>query len=78
MNFFNFHLYCANLCLSVLFMFHSVCVYLAQWKVHVRRPGVIALQNKHTSAHWLAIRDGATIGHVECIVYKFTANCKFT
>lgn len=36
----------------------------AQWKVHVRRPGVIALQNMHTSQHWLAIRDGKTIGNV--------------
>ena len=36
----------------------------AQWKVHVRKPGVIALQNMHTPAHWLAIRDGKTIGNV--------------
>ena len=42
----------------------SVCLSAAQWKVHVRRPGVIALQNIHTSEHWLAIRDGKTIGNV--------------
>ena len=40
----------------------------AQWKVHVRRPGVIALQNVHTSENWLAIRDGKTIGNV-CTLY---------
>jgi hypothetical protein len=37
----------------------------AQWKVHLRRPGVIALQNMHTSEHWLAIRDGQTIGNAK-------------
>ena len=42
----------------------SVICTAAQWKVHVRRPGVIALQNVHTSENWLAIRDGKTIGNV--------------
>jgi hypothetical protein len=37
----------------------------AQWKVHVRRPGVIALQGTHTPEHWLAIRDGRTIGNAK-------------
>lgn len=41
----------------------------AQWKVHVRRPGVIALQNVHTSDNWLAIRDGNTVGNVCKILY---------
>ncbi|CAI8042897.1 hypothetical protein GBAR_LOCUS23795, partial [Geodia barretti] len=45
----------------------------AQWKVHVRRPGVIALQNQHTPSHWLAIRDGATIGNAQGGPY-----CEFT
>jgi hypothetical protein len=35
----------------------------AQWMVHVRRAGVIALQNQHTTTNWLAIKDGQTIGN---------------
>ena len=37
---------------------------LAQFTVHVRRPGVIALQNVHDSNRWLAILDGKLIGTV--------------
>ena len=38
--------------------------FLAQFTVHVRRPGVIALQNVHDSNKWLAILDGKLIGTV--------------
>ena len=55
-----------SLCVNILFLY-PLCV--AQWKVHVRRPGVIALQNQHTPAHWLAIRDGATIGYVCFMIF---------
>lgn len=45
------------------------CISPAQWKVHVRRTGVIALQNIHTSEHWLAIHNGKTIGNVCTSIY---------
>ena len=36
----------------------------ARFIVHVRRPGVVVLQNKQESQHYLAIRDGnlCTVG----------------
>ena len=37
---------------------------LAQFRVHVRRPGVVALQNVRTAEYWLAIYQGKTIGTV--------------
>ncbi len=37
---------------------------LAQFKVHVRRPGVVALQSVHNPNNWLAINQGKTIGTV--------------
>ena len=36
----------------------------SQFKVHVRRPGVVALQSVHKPKHWLAIYQGTTIGTV--------------
>ena len=38
--------------------------YFAQFRVHVRRPGVVALQNVHTPENWLAINQGKTVGTV--------------
>ena len=37
---------------------------LAQFRVHVKRPGVVALQNVHESYNWLAIFQEQTIGTV--------------
>ncbi len=37
---------------------------LAQFKVHVRRPGVVSLQNVQSPDYWLAIFQGNTIGTV--------------
>ena len=37
---------------------------LAQFRVHVRRPGVVALQNVNDSQNWLAIRNSQTLGTV--------------
>ena len=39
-----------------------------QFRVHVRHPGVVALQNFHTPENWLAIFQGKTVGTV-CTVY---------
>ncbi len=36
----------------------------AQFRVHVRRPGVVALQSVHNTDHWLAIFQGITTGTV--------------
>ena len=36
----------------------------AQFRVHVRRPGVVALQNVHDPNNWLAIFQGQTVGTV--------------
>ncbi len=36
----------------------------AQFKVHVRRPGVVALQNIHEPENWLAVFQNDTIGTV--------------
>ncbi len=45
-----------------------------QFKVHVRRPGVVALQSVHKPVYWLAIHQGNTIGTVsaECIATYVT------
>ncbi len=37
---------------------------LAQFRVHVRHPGVVALQNVHEPYNWLAIFQETTIGTV--------------
>ena len=47
----------------------------AQFRVHVRRPGVVALQNVHTPDNWLAIFQGNTIGTV-CVV-RFSCSACF-
>ena len=39
----------------------------AQIRVHVRCPGVVALQNVHTSENWLAIILGKTVGTVRTL-----------
>ena len=36
----------------------------AQFRVHVRRPGVVALQNVRNAENWLAVYQGKTIGTV--------------
>ena len=46
---------------------------LAQFTVHVRRPGVIALQNVKHPDQYLAIYDGSTIGNVWSVVLKIIA-----
>ena len=38
--------------------------YFAQLRVHVRRPGVVALQSVYNSQNWIAIHQGRTIGTV--------------
>ncbi len=43
----------------------------AQFKVHVRRPGVVALQNMHNEDHWLAVFQGKTVGTVSKNFIKF-------
>ena len=68
--------YSALLYGGMLYLVISFSPSPAQWKVHVRRPGVIALQSIHTSENWLAIRDGKTIGNViriykNVILYSF-------
>ena len=47
---------------------------LAQFTVHVRRPGVVALQNIKNPDQYLAIYEGATIGNVRpfCSVQIWT------
>ena len=42
------------------------CIYLytAQFIVHIRRPGVIALQNVANTDCWLSILEGKTLGTV--------------
>ena len=40
----------------------------AQFYVHVRRPGVVALQNVGNPSHWLAIRDDKLIGTVSIVI----------
>ena len=49
-----------------LLIFISMSVSLAQFVVHVRRPGVIALQNVADKNRWLAICEGKTTGTVSC------------
>ena len=50
--------------------------YHAQFRVHVRRPGVVALQNVHNSQNWIAIHQGRTIGTVREIASIFRASTK--
>ena len=39
----------------------------AQFYVHLRRPGVVALQNVSNSDHWLAIRDNQLVTVSVCM-----------
>ena len=51
---------------------------LAQFRVHVKRPGVVALQNVHESYNWLAIFQEQTIGTVRYTVthsYTYIGKC---
>ena len=50
--------------------------YYAQFRVHVRRPGVVALQNVHNSQNWIAIHQGRTIGTVREIASIYRASTK--
>ena len=58
-----------------MFLHASPSLSPAQWKVHVRRPGVIALQNEQSPENWLAIRDGKAIGNVSS---SAVASCVWT
>ena len=46
----------------------------AQFRVHVRRPGVVALQNVRNPNNWLAIFQGQTIGTVRAVcLYSYSS-----
>ncbi len=45
---------------------------LAQFRVHVKRPGVVSLQNVHESYNWLAIFQEQTIGTVHYKAHTVT------
>ena len=45
---------------------------LAQFRVHVKRPGVVSLQNVHESYNWLAIFQEQTIGTVRYKAHTVT------
>ena len=53
--------------------------YLPHFRVHVRGRGVVALQNFPTPEHWIAIKDGETIGTVcyclNCSSTDYVGNC---